>query len=297
MTRGDSENSNDDKQVIAEFGEEWCRFNHSDVVQTTSIKSIFDNYLRFDSFFDLRQENVRRIRAGQARCRVLDLGCGSGRWSYQLADLGFDVVAVEPSAAWEVAQINLKPFLPERVSVLNMTWQDLQEQDIGQFDLVLCLGVIHHLTDDLGCLRFINRALKPGGHFVGYVYYALDNRPKIWRVILKAISRIRVKVSMLPSEFKFVACDILFISVYLPLILWAKLMKFLKLADPSKIPLGYYADQPLFIARTDARDRFGTSVERRYTRHELMNLLTTSGFRSIEIGEGEPFYRFSAKKR
>lgn len=88
--------------------------------------------------------------------RILDAGCGSGRFMVELAQLG-SVTGVELSET-SVALARERQ-LGEVVagSVLEMPFAD------DSFDLAVSLDVIEHLEDDLAALRELRRVVAPGG--------------------------------------------------------------------------------------------------------------------------------------
>jgi SAM-dependent methyltransferase len=88
--------------------------------------------------------------------RILDAGCGSGRFMVELSKLGL-VTGVELSDT-SVALARQRE-LGEVVagSVLEMPFAD------GSFDLAVSLDVIEHLEDDLAALRELRRTVAPGG--------------------------------------------------------------------------------------------------------------------------------------
>jgi SAM-dependent methyltransferase len=91
-----------------------------------------------------------------ANARILDAGCGSGRFMVELAQRG-SVTGVELSET-SVALARERQ-LGEIVagSVLEMPFAD------GSFDLAVSLDVIEHLEDDLAALRELRRVVAPGG--------------------------------------------------------------------------------------------------------------------------------------
>ena len=91
-----------------------------------------------------------------ANARILDAGCGSGRFMVDLAKRG-TVTGVELSDT--SVQLARQRAIGEVVagSVLEMPFAD------DSFDLVVSLDVIEHLEDDLAALREFRRAVAPGG--------------------------------------------------------------------------------------------------------------------------------------
>jgi len=56
------------------------------------------------------------------------------------------------------------------------------------------------------------------------------------------------------------------------------------------LPLQFYADKPFYVMRTDTLDRFGTRLERRFTRAEIEQMMRAAGLREIQFSEQAPFW-------
>lgn len=105
---------------------------------------------------------LRRLRLRPRR--VLDLGCGTGASSpllHQLLEGEAVVVGVDPSAE-SIARARDEHGGP------GVSFATLAEyQPTGDFDLVYCNGVVHHipLAERAAFLALVRRALAPGGIF------------------------------------------------------------------------------------------------------------------------------------
>ncbi len=106
-----------------------------------------------------------------------DIGAGSGRDARWLATRGWEVVAVEPSAA-------MRRLGEERSASHAITWLDdhlpgLEAlRRIGhRFDLILLSAVWQHLHPDEGAraLRVLSELLRPGGHLVITLRHGRDD--------------------------------------------------------------------------------------------------------------------------
>jgi hypothetical protein len=78
------------------------------------------------------------------------------------------------------------------------------------------------------------------------------------------------------------ACDGLAGAVYFPLARGAAVAERLGL-DVSNWPLSTYRHRSLYAMRTDALDRFGTRLEKRYTRAQMEELLRDAGMTDIRF--------------
>ena len=85
------------------------------------------------------------------------------------------------------------------------------------FDFVFSLGVLHHIPDTAQAMRRCVAKLKPGGHFLVYLYYDLDNRGPLYRAVFVMSTLIRRIVASLPKGPKHLVCEAIAFTVYLPL--------------------------------------------------------------------------------
>ena len=79
------------------------------------------------------------------------------------------------------------------------------------------------------------------------------------------------------------------IAVYWPLARLARLVVRLG-RDPSRLPLFQYRNRSFAVMRNDALDRFGTRLEKRYSRQEVRDLLEQAGLADVEFSDGPPWW-------
>ena len=60
--------------------------------------------------------------------------------------------------------------------------------------------------------------------------------------------------------------------------------------NPDNIPLSYYRSLSFYTMRTDSRDRFGTPLEKRFTRDEITQMMEESGLKDIQFSDKLPFW-------
>lgn len=271
-----------DQVTVNSFGEEWTKFDN---FTDEDIKKAGDQY------FDIVGDDVLNKDT-----YVMDLGCGTGRWTKYIQDKVGLVEAVDPSVAVIAAAGLLKDCGNVRITKASV--DELPFVD-NSFDLIVCLGVLHHIPNTKKALVDSVKKLKPGGKYLLYLYYALDNRGIIFRSLFSLAHLVRIAVSHLPSFLKKLVCDLIAILIYMPFILLAKLLLILfpKSQVGKKIPLSYYHDKNFKIIRNDALDRFGTPLEQRFTKKEIEFMMKEAELSDIVFSENEPYWHAVGTKK
>jgi SAM-dependent methyltransferase len=109
------------------------------------------------------------------RVRILDAGCGTGVGTEYLVHLNpnAQVVGMDLSAgAIAVATERCQRSGADRVTFHNLSIYDV-DQIPGEFDLINCVGVLHHMPDPIRGIRALAGKLKPGGILHIFVYAEL----------------------------------------------------------------------------------------------------------------------------
>ena len=83
--------------------------------------------------------------------------------------------------------------------------------------------------------------------------------------------------------------DLVAVLVYFPLARFALVGKRLGL-NVNHWPLSSYRQTSFYTMRTDSRDRFGTPLEQRFTRREIIEMMQDAGLDHIEFSESFPFW-------
>ncbi len=109
-------------------------------------KEIFSsNKHKFTFSYD--DDLLNQILKYKQKGKVLDLGCGEGGLSLELAKRGFDVTCVDISST---AINNVKQEAQIQRIQINTICEDLESFEIKEtYEVILCLGVLHFLKQDL----------------------------------------------------------------------------------------------------------------------------------------------------
>ena len=266
---------NVDDSVVEAFGDEWSRFGNESL-DDEELREMFDAYASVFPWDDLPSDAVG-----------FDAGCGSGRWARFFAPRVGRLICVDASAeALDVARRTLLghdnvEFRHEDLSAMGL--------EDGSCDFGYSLGVLHHVPDTEDATRACVRKLKPGAPFLVYVYYDLEGAGVVRRSLLTVATGLRMLISRLPRQIRHLVTDLLALVLYLPL---ARLARSVEQSgrDPSRIPLFQYRNRSLYVMRNDALDRFGTRLEKRYSRAEVVELLEGSGLSDIAFSDGPPWW-------
>jgi ubiquinone/menaquinone biosynthesis C-methylase UbiE len=108
-----------------------------------------------------------------AGCRVLDIGCGSGRHTAAVYGQQKVTVIGADRNMGDLQQAAERLLLHDRLGAHQDGSWSLSAADItalpfgaNSFDLVICSEVLEHIADDEGAIDEIVRVLKPGQHLV-----------------------------------------------------------------------------------------------------------------------------------
>lgn len=274
-----------DQAVIDGFGHEWATFDYAETETSDALDAQFVAYC---APIDLTAFNPSTSIAA-------DFGAGSGRWSSRLAPYFSLIYALEPSDG--ASAVLKKKFTGDpKITILQET-VGANSIPAQSLDLAMSLGVLHHIPDTGLAIKDVSRSIKPGGYFLCYLYYDLENKPMYYKMIFQGVNLVRRVISSLPQPLKRLSATIIAALIYWPLSQFSKLLKKLG-RDTSNLPLHHYADMPFVMLANDALDRFGTSLEQRFSKTEITEMLRAASFdlTTIKFSDAEPFWTFAVQK-
>jgi SAM-dependent methyltransferase len=133
--------------------------------------------------------------------RALDAGCGSGRWTYAMAELGAEVVGVDLTAG---GPESANATLSDRANV-QFAQADLFALPFRPrtFDFAVSWGVLHHTRNTKAAFDQLVPLVKPGGTLFVMVYEAGSRLREVGTNALRAVMR------RLSDERRYRACRLL----------------------------------------------------------------------------------------
>ncbi len=268
---------NIDHKTVAGFGDEWERFDQSNL-DGIEHDRIFATYFKIFPWELLPPD-----------AEGFDMGCGSGRWAKKVAPRVRRLHCVDPSSAINVARRNLQDCKNCEFYQAGVGDAVFKEHSM---DFGYSLGVLHHIPDTqsgiIECVKF----LKPGAPFLIYLYYNFDNRSLLYRWLWLSTEVFRLIVSRSPHRIRYLMSQILAYLIYYPLARTARVFERLGLPAKAaeKMPLGIYRNLSLYTMRTDALDRFGTRLEQRFSRSQVAAMMEKAGLSNIKFSDDAPFW-------
>jgi SAM-dependent methyltransferase len=248
-------NRNSYQKVIEDFGRQWTTYADN------------SGYYGSQELFRDIVEPIVLVQDAHGK-RIAEIGAGTGRISTMLCEAGAaEVTALEPSAAYGVLRNNLQRY-GNRVKCVQATGDESPDD---QYDMILSIGVLHHIPDLMPVLRAAYRALKSQGRMLIRLYGAEGNG-----AYLRFVLPLSVFTKRMPHRFNAALAYALDIS----LVVYIAACRYLRL------PLYRYMRNFLGKLTADKRrlviyDQLNPEWAKYYKRDEAERHLTDAGFKKV----------------
>jgi hypothetical protein len=124
----------------------------------------------------------------------------------------------------------------------------------------------------------------------------LDNRPDWFKTIWRLSDKARQFISKLPFKLRYSISQLIAFTIYYPMARLALLLEKLGL-QVEALPLAAYRKKSFYTMRTDALDRFGTKLEKRFTAAEIRQMMEEAGLERISFSDSCFWCAVGYKKR
>jgi 2-polyprenyl-3-methyl-5-hydroxy-6-metoxy-1,4-benzoquinol methylase len=171
----------EDASYAESFGEQWARYRR------VQLDSITGKPLSRDRLVEGTGWRLEEL-GGE---RVLEVGCGAGRFTEVLAATGAEVWAVDASRAVDACAQTVGDAPNVRLAQADLF--DLPFAP-GSFDRVLCYGVLQHTPDPRAGFLALVEQLRPGGVLAADVYRKAEyvdrwSAKYLWRPVTTRLPR------------------------------------------------------------------------------------------------------------
>lgn len=238
------------------FGFQWNRFSQ------TQLDSANGRTRSRDTFVEKTGWDLERLRGA----RILDAGCGMGRFAEIAADAGAEVHAIDLSSAVEAAAKNLADRPDVHVyqaDIMNLPFPE------ASFDYIYSIGVLHHTPNTEQAFRSLVPLLKPGGEISIWVY-STKLRLMVGSTVLRLLT------PKLPKRFLLATCR-LAVPLY-----WLHRLPLVGFATRSLLPTSMEAEPDW--RWLDTFDWYSPRYQWKHSEQEVVEWFEKAGLEGLEVG-------------
>ena len=237
-------------------------------VSDEHLQSFGDQWNRYDVAHEDEDRSTFEAKTGMPLIelkgmRVLDAGCGGGRYSRICGEAGATVVGVDHSRAVDKARR-----LCEHLGNVKFAQADLKQLPLerGSFDFAFSIGVMHHDADTRAVFDAVAPMVKPGGRYSVWLY----RRNQWWQEVIN--SGIRAITTRMPQSALRAVCHLGAVLGGTPVVnrTFNKVVNFS--AHPS------YENRVC-----DTFDWWAPEYQYHHTEEELQGWFTEAGFHDLRV--------------
>jgi SAM-dependent methyltransferase len=253
------------------FGFQWNKFPR------TQLDSYSGTTITRDRFFASTGWDPAQMKGK----RVLDVGCGAGRFTEIALQTGAEVVALDYSSAVDACWQNNRD-----KGLLHCVQGDIYHLPFakGSFDFVYCLGVLQHTPDVGAAFAALTSQAKPDGAL------AIDVYPRTWQNLASAKDWIRPITKRMDRMNLFRLVETYLVPTLLPVsvmlgrvpLIGRKLRRLIPVSNYEGIfPLS--REQLREWAILDTYDMLSPTYDSPQTATTVLEWFQTAGFKNVEV--------------
>jgi ubiquinone/menaquinone biosynthesis C-methylase UbiE len=195
--------------------------------------------------------------------KILDAGCGGGRYCKVAGEAGGHVIGVDHTRAVEKAQM-----LCNHLSNVNFVQADLKHLPFApaSFDFAFSIGVMHHDVDTRAVFDSVARFVKPGGKYSVWLY----RKNQSWQEYINNYLRKRT-ITMQPKKLED-WCK------------WGAFLGGIPLINRTLNKIVNFSSHPNYENRLcDTFDWYAPQYQHHHTVAELLDWFHAAGFADMQV--------------
>jgi ubiquinone/menaquinone biosynthesis C-methylase UbiE len=191
--------------LLSETGDTWSIVNGIPrFVHDEHLRSFGDQWTRYEVAHDQEDRATFTAKTGMQPdelqgLRVLDAGCGGGRYSKICGHARASVIGADHTQAVDKARVLCKDCTEVRFVQADLKQLPLE---LASFDFVFSIGVMHHDVDTRTVFDAVSRFVKPGGRYSVWLY----RRNQWWQEAIN--SGLRSITTRLPATVLRPCCHV-----------------------------------------------------------------------------------------
>ncbi len=246
-------------------------------VSDEHLQSFGDQWTTFEVAHDNEDRETFAAKTGMlldevAGLRILDAGCGGGRYSKICGESGATVFGADHTRAVDKARR-----LCSRLPNVHFLQADLKHLPLepASFDFVFSIGVMHHDADTRAVFDAVAKMVKPGGRYSVWLY----RRNQWWQEVIN--TSLRAVTTRLPSKLLMPFCHIGAILGSIPVV------------NRTLNKIVNFSAHPNYENRVcDTFDWWAPKYQDHHTLDELCQWFSEAGFEDLTVLPPEKQGRF-----
>lgn len=252
------------------FGNQWNKFSK------TQLDSYTNQPISYNRLRTAYGESLNSLKG----LRVLEAGCGSGRFTEILLRKGAEVYSFDYSHAVDA---NFKNNMNNEK--LTLFQGDIRKIPFPEnyFDVVICLGVLQHTPSTQESIKELNRVTKKGGkiiydHYKFHIGHFFSLYFPIWFLVKNINSKKQIKITDT------------FTKIFFPIHWFFRKNKYMQFILRRFSPICFYygqynlsKEQHYEFSRLDTHDKNTDQYKSHMTKKSFEKMIKDFNYRSYEI--------------